>query len=307
MTPGVFRNGGDEIEVGGDGGFQCFRLEKGRFHHSHHRAVLYPAGCGIQLADIPLFVKAGDVLPRDAGNAGDRDLLLGKAGIEGHVGADHQLAADIQPLDIRGGVGLGIAQPLGILQDRIVVIALFVHDIQNIVGGPIHNAAYFGDLSQPLLPLQIGQPGNAAADCRRGAKPDARFPCDRGNGIVVLRQQLFIGRHDILAGAHRPGEVLQGRLAAAHDLYDGIHFAILQDHRKIGDAALAQLGNGGFIQHIFHGDILPVFQQLVNAAAHRTVTQQCDIHFTILPNGCPSKNDCFSQKGTCISVGNSIS
>ena len=182
-----------------------------------------------------------------------------------------------------------------------------MHDIQYIVGGPVHNAAYFGDLPQTLLPLQIGQPGNAPADCRRGTKPDARFLCDRGDGIVVLRQQLFIGRHDIFAGVHRSGEVLQGRLAAAHDLYNGIYFPILQDHRKIGNAALAQLGNGGFIQHIFHGDILPVFQQLVNAAAHRTVTQQCDIHFTILPNDCQSKNDCFSQKGTCISVGNSIS
>ena len=61
------------------------------------------------------------------------------------------------------------------MQDAFVIIALFVHGTKDIIGGAIHNAADFIDGAETLKPLQIGQPGNAAANRSRSAETDTGF------------------------------------------------------------------------------------------------------------------------------------
>ena len=153
MPTSVFRNGGDEIIIGGGSCFQCFCLKKGGFYHCKNCSIGDTLSGSVQLADIAHFIEAGNIFPGDTGNPGDRHLLLSQAGIKGNIGTEQQLALNIKALDIGGGISLGIAEALGIVKNAFVIISPFLHHAEDIIGGAVHYAADLIDSSEALKPL----------------------------------------------------------------------------------------------------------------------------------------------------------
>ena len=235
LPTSVFRNGGDEIIIGGDSCFQCFCLKKGGFYHCKNCSIGDTLSGSVQLADIAHFIEAGNIFPGDTGNPGGRHLLLSQAGIKGNIGADHELTLNIIAFNIGSWIRFGISEALGIVQNTLVIIALLMHHTEDIISGTIHNAADLIDGTNALEPLQIGQPGNAAANRSRSAETDTGFFGKSGQFIIIGGKQMLIGGDNIFAGAHGGYHIFMGRLQTAHDLHDGIHFPIIQNRGKIGD------------------------------------------------------------------------
>ena len=118
----------------------------------------------------------------------------------GNVGGNDQLAAHIRAVEVVGGIGLGIAQTLRLLQGGVKAAAGGVHCVEHKVCCAVHDAA---DLHNRLLLNAVGQtgePGNTAACRRCAAQRDTLFLCQRDKLAIVSGDQQLVGGDNIFAG-----------------------------------------------------------------------------------------------------------
>ena len=152
---------------------------------------------------------------------------------EGDGGQDRQLVRGIDAVDVEAGIGLGIAQSLGIGQHVGEVAAGGPHLRQDVVAGAVENAV---DLRHGIAGQTFAQPldDRDAAGHRRleGDGQAARFglPGDLG---AMDGQQRLVGGDDVLTGLQRGGDGVARRAFRAAD----------QFHHQIG-AGLRRHGDG---------------------------------------------------------------
>ena len=228
-----------------------------------------------------MCLERGDIRRRHRPDAEGGDGLLLQRRVKGDVGGDAQLAPDVVAVDVRRGVGLGVAQRLRLLQDGREVHVRLVHGVHDEVGGAVHDAAHGAHRIQPLHPLQIHQPRDAAAHGGGAAQRHALLRRQRGQLRIVRSDQRFVGCDHMLTPLHSGGDVLIGRVQPAHDLHHRVDGVVVENvvHVK-GDGALRQPRLGTAQQHPLHADIVSLRGQLPYAAAYHAEAQQTDVHST---------------------------
>ena len=278
---------GDEVEVGGDGGLQVVGVHQGGLDVGAD-AVFRRAGVGQQLAHEAVGPEVGDVLGGDIADAEGGDGFLRQHPTEGNVGGDGQLAADVVAVDVGAGVGLGVAQGLGLLQHGGEVHVAAVHGVHDIVAGAVHDAAQGLDLIQAGHTLQIHQPGDAAAHRRRAAQGHALFRRQGGELPVIGGDEGLVGSDHVLARFQGGLDVLVGRVETAHHLHHRVDGIIAQNILDVTG------GNGGNLrlvrahQNALHRHVAAAQAPLMHAAAYHAISQKAKLH--IAP---PQKRICL--------------
>ena len=209
-----------------------------------------------------------------------------QADAEGDVGRQDQLVPGVDAIHIGGGVGLGIAQLLGLLQRLAVVKTQPGHGVENIVAGAVHDAADEIDFLHPADPLQLRKPADAAAHCSGAAQAHALLLCQRQQFIIKGSHQSLVGGDHVLARLDAGADKLIGRMQSAHGFHHGINGFILQDGLKI--PGHFRIGQGHVFQtyHPHHLHILPACGDLIYTPANHAEAQQSDSHPEILPFIC---------------------
>lgn len=110
------------------------------------RGAPAPPGLGL-LQD--LWGEAGDALGLHLGE--------GEAGVHEEPGEEGELVGGVYPLHVQGGVGLGVAQALG-LKKRLGVGPALLHLLEDVEGGAVQDAVELQKLASPQG-LQEGEGG----------------------------------------------------------------------------------------------------------------------------------------------------
>ncbi len=172
--------------------------------------------------------------------------LGGDPGAEGEAGEDDELVERVEPLDIGGRVGLGIAARLGVGEDLSVLAALAGHRREHEVRGPVEDAADTPDAVGGEVQRDRAEERDAAADRRlepeRGAG-GARDPLQLG---PVMGDHVLVRGDHALAGLQGRADQRAGRLVAAHRLDD--HVDVRVGHhvgRGIGEDGLRDAEGDG--------------------------------------------------------------
>ncbi len=106
-------------------------------------------------------------------------------------------------LDVEGRVGLGIAQPLRVLQAGVERDALGLHAGQDVVAGAVEDAEDAGDrIAGHRLAHRLDD-RNAARHRRLVIEQHAFLLGDLGQRHAVLGKQRLVGGHDMAAGLER--------------------------------------------------------------------------------------------------------
>ena len=227
-----------------------------------------------------LAVGGGD--PRDA---------LAEDGIgvqtlsEGHGRQDHDLAGCIQSLHVGGGICLGVAQLLGILQYVVKGSALGIHTGEDIVGGTVEDTADGGDVVGCQILAQRTDDGNTAA--HRGLKEVGHAHLT-GHGQQLgaeVGHDLLVGRHHALARLQASQREIVGGMGAAHHLGHHRHLRVVYDDVEIVNDAVGKGGIGEIPQvkdildvdrpaNLFFNNALILGQNLRGAAADNAEAQE---------------------------------
>ena len=304
----VLAGEGDEVVVVGNGRFGHGGRHQRRLDVGGDAAVQLPGG-GNELADPAHALEGGDVHVLNMLDALHRHVILVHNAAIGDVGGDDQLAADVRAVEIVGGIGLGVAQALGLLQGGGEAAAGAVHGVEDKIGGAVHNAADADDRLLVGAALQTGQPGDAAAGCRRAPQRDAPLFGQGHQLAVVPGDEELVGGDDVFARREGAFDPFIGRMQSADDLHHRVDALVGEDLvDAFGNGAGHAVGNHQ-AQGAGHLHVGAVLQELVDAVAHSAQAKQRNAHwFVIFHQKAPSfKGKCPSEKNTCIFLKNSIS
>ena len=182
-------------------------MAESRRHHGRVHALLDAAfghqRHAQQLDAVAQVVGRLDVRLRDALDALDMDLVEGDAGAEGQAGQQGELVRRVEPADVEGGIGFGIALGLGFLQDVAERAMLLEHLRQDVIAGAVEDAVDAADL--------VGGQQLAHGLDDRDAAGNRRFEI-QGNAVLfrkarqlgaVFGQQRLVGGDDVLARPQR--------------------------------------------------------------------------------------------------------
>ena len=259
-------------------------VHQGRLDEGAH-AALRRLGRGQKLADKSVGLKGADVPVCDGADAEHGDVLLLHQRVKGDVGGDGQLPAHIVAVNVSGGVRLGIAQLLGLLQNFRERHRGGVHGVHNEVGGAVHNAAQLADAVQPLAPFQVGQPRNAPAYGGGAAQGNAAFPGQTRQLRVVGADDRLVDRHHMLARLQRGADVLVSRVQPAHDLCHDADSLVVYNVGDVRHRQRPQVRPRPPHQNLGHSQILPTCTKIQNAAAHNAAAQKSNVHNKTSPVG----------------------
>ncbi len=166
---------------------------------------------------------AADVGGADFGDALAVHVGRGHRGVEGQAGHDGGLGGRVEAFDVRGRVGLGVAQGLRLLQRLGEAGPGGVHPVQDVVGGAVDDAEHAVDGVPGQRLAQRAQqrdgPGHRGLVVQVGAEL-------AGRGVdlrAVLGEQDLVGGHDRLAVLQRGQQQRPGWLDAADHLDHDVH------------------------------------------------------------------------------------
>ena len=142
-------------------------------HHGQVHALLAPSVLTDpeQLHAVAELVGPGEVLGGDRGNAFHVDGALLDLGAEGEAGQDRELLRRIMTFNVEGGVGLGVAEPLRLLQAVGKGKLLLLHARQDVIAGAVEDAV---DARQRIARQALAQglyDRDGAADPRPSRAP----------------------------------------------------------------------------------------------------------------------------------------
>ena len=221
----------------------------------------------------------------------------------------------VDALHICGGVRLGIAQSLGLLQGLAVAQPQAGHGVQNVIAGAVHNAAHMVNGLNAPGPLQLGKPADAAAHRGGAAQEDAPLP-GQGNQLVKAGgDESLVGGGHVLARQNGAADILIGRMEPADGLHHRINMGVIQNIFKVmGYNSVRQLQIPA-AQHPGNGHVLPPCDDLIYAPAHGAEAQKSYLHLFLSPlvGGTLFTNCdffffiCLCGKNTCFFLNVSIS
>ena len=199
-------------------GQRVLARNQGRVHANVHTVFALALADSQQLDDVAVGVRCRDVIGGDGGNALGVHIVNREVRVERQRSNNGGLRSGVEALNVGGGVGLGVAQLLGVGQRIREGGAGGVHLIKNVVGGAVHDAQNAGHAVTGQGVAQRAQNRNRTG--HGGLVGQLRAGCI-GGGLqlhAVLGQQGLVARNDGLAGVQRAQDAGAGRLDAAGQL-----------------------------------------------------------------------------------------
>ncbi len=189
-----------------------------------------------QLHAIAEFVRRRQIGGRNRGNAFDIDRALVDLGAERKARQDRELLRGVVTLDIETRIGLGIAQPLRLLQAFGEGHLVLLHPREDVIAGAVQDAI---DALERIAGHAFAQgfdDRNGAADRRLEIERDVFAFGKRRKLAAMLGEQRLVGGHHRLAGRKRGFDRAFGRIARAADQFDeDIDARIARERDRIGE------------------------------------------------------------------------
>ena len=196
-----------------------------------------------QLDPIAEFLRGAQIFRRDRGDAFDIDRALGNLGAEREAGQDRKLLRGVVAIDVERRIGLGIAEPLRVLQAFGKRQAFLLHPGQDVIAGAVEDAvdAVDGGAGQPLA--QRLDDGDRSAHRRLVIQRAAVLLGGLRQPHAVLGDQRLVGGDHRLAGFQRGLDRRQRRIAGtAHQFDEAVDAGIVgQRQRAFGPFDAAQI------------------------------------------------------------------
>ncbi len=171
-----------------------------------------------QLDHVAGLGRPGHVLRGDRGDALPVHICRAHPGVEGEGGQDRHLRGGVVGLDVRRGVGLGVALLLRLLDGLAELLTGRGHLVQHVVGGAVDDPQHPGDPVPGEGLADRTDQRDGAADGGLEVQVDPGCLGGRVQGRPVLAQQLLVRGDDRCA----TGDGLQlhgpGRLQTADQL-----------------------------------------------------------------------------------------
>ena len=265
-----------EVEVFEHGALGLAGREQDRLDIGGDTAVGSPAARGDQAAGPAAGHKVGHVGGAEAVDALVEETLL-RQDAPGDGAGQHNLAQGVEARDIGRGVGLGIAELLGLLQGVGIVHAGGLHPVEHEVGGTVEDAADGENLIRLHGTGEVMQEGHPAA--AGGAE-------EEGHTLLVRRMkkldtpgsdQGFVGGDKMLAGTDGRHGIGKSRFDTAHDFGHRIHGRVGDDLIQIADLEIRILFARTH-QHRAGFEAFGLLQHLINADTDGAVTQNRNFH-----------------------------
>ena len=211
---------GDRIEHtvhrGEDMGFG----NEGRHHTHFDRTGFVGLDRGDELDAVAEFIGETDVRGRDFFDALDEDILRIDPKAVGERGEDDSLVGGIPAIDVQSGVGLGVAQFLGLGEDRCKIKSLASHARDDVVARAVENSVD-GLEAVPNKGFAHGfDNGNATGHGGFVENRHALFSGEVENFPSMFGEQRFVPSHDHLPGSNGFFDEGQRNLDATHQLDD---------------------------------------------------------------------------------------
>ncbi len=163
-----------------------------------------------QLDAVAELLGVADVFARQLGDAFGVGLVELHRDAEGDRRHDGELVRGVDALDVEGRVGLGIAQPLRLLQRSVERQPLVAHLGQDEIGGAVDDAGDPFDAVGGQALAQRLDDRNAAGHRRLERDHHALF-LRRGEDLVAVQgEQRLVGGDDVLAVGDRLQHQLLG-------------------------------------------------------------------------------------------------
>ncbi len=216
----------DALGIERDGVGHAHHLrDRGFLRHHGRMHALLDAAVGLhrnaeQLDAIAKLVGGREIGRLDRGNALDIDRIGIDFGAERDRRQDRELLRGIEALDIESRIGLGIAEPLRILQAFGEGQLVLLHAGQDVIAGAVQDAV---DAREGIAGKALAQgldDRNGAADRGLEVERDAVRLGKLGKRQPVPRQQRLVGGDDRLAGFQRGFDRGLGRIALAAHQFD---------------------------------------------------------------------------------------
>ena len=212
--------------------------------------------------------------------------------LKGQGGENRELVGGVDAVHVVGGVRLGVAQALGILQGIVERAAFRGHAGEDVVGGAVEDGLQADDaVGHQILPEGADERDAAA---HAGLEGDVHAVLGgQGQQLrAVLGHDLLVGGDDVLAVLQGAAQVVHGRVLAAHGLEDHGDAGVVQDLPGVGGEQLRRHGHGARLIGVAHqhlddaggpvharGDPVGVLgEDAVDAAAHRAQAQHTDMN-----------------------------
>ena len=218
-----------------------------------------------------------------------RDVVEAGAAVEGDRAEDRHLGGRVLAAHVLGGVGLGVAETLGLLEHVVVVGPGLGHLAQHVVGGAVDDAEHRLDLGRHQRLAQHLDDGHGADGAGLEAEVHAAL-LRRGEELgAVLRQQLLVGGHHVLAGLEGAELEVERRARPPDELHDHGDLRVLEDVLEARrDDSRVELGVAEarvLLEHPLEHDLLAgrqrdvlgvLLEQLAHAGPHGAVPEEPD-------------------------------
>ena len=242
--------------------------------HAHADAAVDALGRADQLQPEAELVRVGHVVGGDVLDALVGDLVEVHRGRERQPGEDRHLGGGVAARHVVGRVGLRVAELLRLPQRLLVGDPGARHLGQDVVRRAVDDPVDALHVRGGQRLLQHADHRHHAGHRALEAQLHLVLARDRPQLLAVLGEQLLVGRHDVLAGAHRAQHVLARRLDAADQLDDQV--GALEDLVEVAARARQHAGQLG-PQAGGRGDRVGALgQQRLERPADGAVAQQAD-------------------------------
>ena len=161
------------------------------------------------------------------------DVGLADGAAEGQRAEYREFVGGVRAVHVFGGVGLGVAVALRLGEGCVVGRAVLGDARQNVVRGAVDDGVDGGDAVGGEVADEGADDGNAPADAGLERERGVVGGGEREQFRPVPRDDLFVGGHDMLAGAQRGFNIGERGLLAAHRLDDDVHAGAVEEGGRI--------------------------------------------------------------------------
>ena len=168
------------------------------------------------------LLRVGEVIGTDPLDALVGDVVQRHRRPEREPRQDRHLRRGVGTADVVGGIGLGVAELLGLLQRLVVGEARPAHLGEDVVGGAVDDPEHLLDRDRAQALLNDPDHGDRPGDGGLEAKLGAALLCGRDQLLPVLGDQLLVGGDHMAPLPQGAGHVLPGRIDAPDQLDDHV-------------------------------------------------------------------------------------
>ena len=170
------------------------------------------------------------------------DVAGDDLGAERDRGDDRRLRAGVEPLDVGGGVALGVPEPLRLGERGAVVGTVLGHLGEDVVGRAVDDAHHAADRLAAQALAQHTDERDPAGDRGLEQQVDVAVVGRREQLGADVGEQLLVGGHDRLACPQRRDDQLARRLDATDHLDDEVDVGVDDDTVRVaGEDAIGEL------------------------------------------------------------------